>query len=425
MDKSEPKRTNATPDGEIAGARARVAALRLIDAVLRQGQRLDTSVIHATRNLTLPEDRALAIAIATEVLRHLPDLDALIDSATEKPLPHDVKARSVLRLALAQALILGTPAHAAIATALPLVLGGPRRLVHGVFGTLTRRGALLPEIPTLPAEVVERWTKAWGPEALENAAKAIAAPPPLDLALRDETESEIEGEQLAPNHRRLPRGLSVTALPGYKEGRFWVQNIAAQIPVTLLGKGDGLGKDRGRTVLDLCAAPGGKTMQLAAADWNVIAVEQHSGRIQRLRENLTRTGLTAEIVEADVMAWEPAAPIDAILLDAPCTATGIFARHPDVLHRIGAKDIASLSALQGRMLARAIQWLKPDGRLVYATCSMEPEEGEQVIAASGLTVDPVTTEELPLGLTSAPEGWVRILPKPGLDGFFMARLKRS
>ncbi|MDB5716033.1 MAG: SAM-dependent methyltransferase [Sphingomonadales bacterium] len=423
MDKSEPKRTNATPEGEIAGARARVSALRLIDAVLRQGQRLDTSVIHATRNLTLPEDRALAIAIATEVLRHLPDLDAMIDSATEKPLPHDVKARSVLRLALAQALILGTPAHAAIATALPLVLGGPRRLVHGVFGTLTRRGALLPEIPTLPAEVVERWTKAWGPEALENAARAIAAPPPLDLALRDENESEIEAEQLAPNHRRLPRGLSVTALPGYEEGRFWVQNIAAQIPVTLLGKGDGLGKDNGRTVLDLCAAPGGKTMQLAAAGWNVIAVEQHSGRIQRLRENLNRTGLTAEIVEADVMAWEPSAPIDAILLDAPCTATGIFARHPDVLHRIGAKDIASLSALQARMLARAIQWLKPDGRLVYATCSMEPEEGEQVIAASGLTVDPVSAHELPLGLAPAPEGWVRILPKPGLDGFFMARLK--
>jgi 16S rRNA (cytosine967-C5)-methyltransferase len=424
VDKSEPKRTNATPDGEIAGARARVAALRLIDAVLRQGQRLDTSVIHATRNLTLPEDRALAIAIATEVLRHLPDLDALIDSATEKPLPHDVKARSVLRLALAQALILGTPAHAAIATALPLVLGGPRRLVHGVFGTLTRRGALLPEIPTLPAEVVERWTKAWGPEALENAARAIAAPPPLDLALRDENESEIQGEQLAPNHRRLPRGLSVTALPGYEEGRFWVQNIAAQIPVTLLGKGGGLDKGNGRTVLDLCAAPGGKTMQLAAAGWNVIAVEQHSGRIQRLRENLARTGLVAEIVEADVMKYEPAAPVDAILLDAPCTATGIFARHPDVLHRIGAKDIASLSALQGRMLARAIEWLKPDGRLVYATCSMEPEEGEQVIAASGLTVDPVGADELPLGLTPAPEGWVRILPRPGLDGFFMARLKR-
>ncbi|MDB5700105.1 MAG: SAM-dependent methyltransferase [Sphingomonadales bacterium] len=419
MDKSEPTRTNATPEGEIAGARARVSALRLIDAVLRQGQRLDTSVIHATRNLTLPEDRALAIAISTEVLRHLPDLDAMIDSATEKPLPHDVKARSVLRLALAQALILGTPAHAAIATALPLVLGGPRRLVHGVFGTLMRRGALLPEIPTLPAEVMERWTKAWGPEALENAAKAIAAPPPLDLALRDENESEIEGEQLAPNHRRLPRGLSVTALPGYEDGRFWVQNIAAQIPVTLLGKGNG------RTVLDLCAAPGGKTMQLAATGWNVIAVEQHSGRIQRLRENLARTGLTAEIVEADVMAWEPAAPVDAILLDAPCTATGIFARHPDVLHRIGAKDIASLSALQGRMLARAIGWLKPDGQLVYATCSMEPEEGEQVIAASGLTVDPVRADELPLGLVPAPEGWVRILPKPGLDGFFMARVKRD
>ncbi|CAN5204279.1 RsmB/NOP family class I SAM-dependent RNA methyltransferase [soil metagenome] len=399
-----------------------MAALRLIDAVLRQGQRLDTSVIHATRGVTLPEDRALAIAIATEVLRHLPDLDALIDSATEKPLPHDVKARSVLRLALVQALILGTPPHAAIATALPLVLGGPRRLVHGVFGTLTRRGALLPEIPTLPAEVVERWTKAWGADALENAARAIAAPPPLDLALRDSDDQwpgdqGIEGEQLAPGHRRLGRGHNVTTLPGYEEGRFWVQNIAAQIPVRLLGPGNG------RTVLDLCAAPGGKTMQLAAAGWNVIAVEQHSGRIQRLRENLARTGLTAEIVEADVMAWEPAAPVDAILLDAPCTATGIFARHPDVLHRIGAKDIASLSALQGRMLARAIQWLKPGGRLVYATCSMEPEEGEQVIAASGLTVDPVSAGELPLGLIPAPEGWVRILPQPGLDGFFMVRLK--
>ncbi|WP_293880756.1 transcription antitermination factor NusB [Sphingomonas sp.] len=419
MNKSEPKRTNSSPEGEIAGARSRVAALRLIDAVLRQGQRLDTSVIHATRNLTLPEDRALAIAIATEVLRHLPDLDALIDSATEKQLPQDVKARSVLRLALTQALILGTPPHAAIATALPLVLGGPRRLVHGVFGTLIRRGAMLPEIPTLPAEVVTRWTKAWGPEAVADAARAIAAPPPLDLALRDPNETRLEGEELASGHRRLPRGLSVIALPGYAEGRFWVQNIAAQIPVPLLGKGNG------RTVLDLCAAPGGKTMQLAAAGWNVIAVEQHSGRIQRLRENLSRTALAADIVEADVMAWEPPAPVDAIMLDAPCTATGIFARHPDVLHRIGAKDIASLSALQGRMLARAVRWLKPDGCLVYATCSMEPEEGEEVIAASGLTVDPVSAHELPLGLVPAPEGWVRILPKPGLDGFFMARLKQK
>jgi 16S rRNA (cytosine967-C5)-methyltransferase len=423
VDKSEPRAPKSTPtrapEGEIAGARARAAALRLIDAVLRQGQRLDTSVAHATRGVTLAEDRALAIAIATEVLRHLPDLDALIDSATEKPLPHDVKARSVLRLALVQALILGTPPHAAIATALPLVLGGPRRLVHGVFGTLTRRGALLPEIPTLPADVVDRWTKAWGADAVNDAARAIATPPPLDLALRDPADTDIAGEQLSPGHRRLARGHSVTALPGYDDGRFWVQNIAAQIPVHLLGPG------RGRTVLDLCAAPGGKTMQLAAAGWNVIAVEQHAGRIQRLRENLTRTGLNAEIVEADVMAWEPAAQVDAILLDAPCTATGIFARHPDVIHRIGAKDIASLSALQGRMLARAIRWLKPDGRLVYATCSMEPEEGEQVITSSGLPVDSVRAEELPLGLIPAPEGWVRILPRPGLDGFFIARLKPS
>jgi len=402
----------------IAGLPARTAALRLIDAVLRQGQRLDTSVVHATRGVALAEDRALAVAIASEVLRHLPDLDALIDSATAQPLAADVKARSVLRLALVQALKLGTPPHAAIATALPLVLGGPRRLVHGVFGTLIRRGATLPEVPALPAAVAARWGKAWGAAAVENAARAIAAPPPLDLALRDPGDA-FDGERLAPGHRRLPRGQNVVTLPGYDDGRFWVQNLAAQIPVHLLGPGNG------RTVIDLCAAPGGKTMQLAAAGWNVIAVEQHAGRIGRLRENLARTRLDATIVEADVMAWEPQTASDAILLDAPCTATGIFARHPDVLHRIGPSDIAALSGLQARMLARAIGWLKPDGRLVYATCSLEPEEGEAVITGSGLTIDPVTQGELPTGIAPSPEGWARILPSPGLDGFFMARLKRG
>jgi 16S rRNA (cytosine967-C5)-methyltransferase len=388
----------------------------MIDAVLRRGQRFDALPAHGLA----PSDEGLARAIAGEVFRRLPDLDALIDSATAQPLPGDAKARTVLRIALVQTLVLGTPPHAAIATALPMVEGGPKRLVHGVFGTLMRRGALLPEVPTLPEAVRGRWGAAWGYAMLGDAARALAVPPPLDLTLRvSDEDGGVGGDELWTGQRRLPRGHNVIDLPGYADGHWWVQNLSAAVPARLLGKGDG------RTVLDLCAAPGGKTMQLAAAGWHVVAVEQHAKRAERLRENLARTQLSAEIAVSDVMTWEPAAPADAILLDAPCSATGIFARHPDVLHRIGPKDIAALSALQSRMLARAADWLSPNGRLIYATCSLEPEEGEQVVAASTLAIDPVTPDELPPGIVPAPEGWVRVLPTPGRDGFFIARLKRG
>jgi 16S rRNA (cytosine967-C5)-methyltransferase len=401
----------------VPGLPARAAALRLLDAVLRQGQTLDNAVSSATRAIAAHEDRALALAIASEALRWLPDLDALIDSATAQPLPPDAKARSVLRIALAQTLILGTPPHAAIATALPLVEGGPKRLVHGVFGTLMRQTVGLPSTPTLPEPVAARWA-AWGDTALAQASAALAAPPLLDITLRDpHDDAELDGETLAPGHRRLARGTAITDLPGYAEGKWWVQNLSASIPARLLGEG------QGRTAIDLCAAPGGKTMQLAAQGWAVTAVDNHAKRIERLHENLTRTGLSADIAQADMMVWEPPAPVDAILLDAPCTATGTFARHPDVLHRIGVPDIAALSALQRRMLARAMAWLKPDGRLIYATCSMEREEGEDVIADSGFTIDPIIADELPAGLHSDAMGRVRILAECGLDGFFIACLK--
>ena len=406
-------------EGQIAGLPARQAALRLLDAVLRQGQTLDNAAANATRGIAAHEDRALALAIASEVLRHLTDLDALIDTATASRLPDDAKARMVLRIALVQALILKTPPHAAIATALPLVLGGPRRLVHGVFGTLIRQEALLPEVPTLPPAVAARWA-VWGKATLADAALALAEPPPLDVTLRDpDDDAGLGGETLAPGHRRLARGTAITALPGYDEGGWWVQNLAASVPARLLGAG------QGRTVLDLCAAPGGKTMQLAAQDWDVTAVDNHVGRSVRLRENLARTQLSADIVTDDIMTWEPPAPVDAILLDAPCTSTGTFARHPDVLHRIGASDIAALSALQSRLLARAMTWLKPEGRLIYATCSLEREEGESVVESSGFSLDPIAASELPAGLLPDEKGQVRILPRPGLDGFFVARLKRG
>ncbi len=398
-----------------AGLPARRAAMGMIDAVLRRGQRFDALPAHGLA----PSDEGLARAIAGEVFRRLPDLDALIDSATAQPLPGDAKARTVLRIALVQTLVLGTPPHAAVATALPMVEGGPKRLVHGVFGTLMRRGTLLPEVPTLPEAVRTRWGAAWSYAMLGDAARALAVPPPLDLTLRDaDNDGGVGGEELWRGQRRLPRGHNVIDLPGYADGHWWVQNLSAAVPARLLGIG------AGRTALDLCAAPGGKTMQLAAAGWNVVAVEQHAKRAERLRENLARTQMSAEIVVSDVMTWEPSGPADAILLDAPCSATGIFARHPDVLHRIGPKDIAALSALQSRMLARAAGWLAPEGRLIYATCSLEPEEGEQVVRNSTLTIDPVGADELPPGILPAPEGWVRILPTVGRDGFFVARLKR-
>jgi 16S rRNA (cytosine967-C5)-methyltransferase len=411
-----PADKTVSAESTTTGLPARRAALGMIDAVLRRGQRFDALAIHSLA----PSDEGLARAIAGEVLRRLPDLDALIDSATAQPLPGDAKARTVLRIALVQTLVLGTPAHAAIATALPMVEGGPKRLVHGVFGTLMRRLALLPEVPTLPEAVRSRWGAAWGYAMLGDAARALAVPPPLDLTLRDADEDGgIGGEQIWTGQRRLPRGHNVADLPGFSEGSWWVQNVAAAIPARLLGDG------AGRTVLDLCAAPGGKTMQLAAAGWRVVAVEQHAKRAERLRENLSRTRLNAEVAVSDVMAWEPTAPADAILLDAPCSATGIFARHPDVLHRIGPKDISALAGLQTRMLARAADWLTPTGRLVYATCSLEPDEGEKIVAASSLVIDPVAAEELPPGIVPAAEGWVRVLPVPGRDGFFIARLKRA
>ena len=395
--------------------------------MLRRGLPLESALDGATRELDRADDRGLAHAIAAEALRRLPDLDALIDSATKQKLPGDAKARFALRIALVQALALGTPPHAAIATVLPLVDGGPRRLVHGVFGALMRRKVVLAHPPSLPNPVAMRWGEAWGRDMVDAAREAIAAPPPLDLTVRDQALAP-DGQSLAPGHVRLPAGTDVTSLPGYAEGAWWVQDLAASLPARLLGGGEG------RPALDLCAAPGGKAMQLAAAGWRVTAIEANENRLARLSANLERTRLAAELVNADVMQWEPPAPVPAVLLDAPCTATGVFRRHPEVLHRVRQKDIAAMAEVQAAMLARAAAWLKPGGRLVYAVCSLEPEEGEAQVDAllaadPELALDPVGSAELPVGLAPHEHGWVRTLPSHfpdagRIDGFFVARLKR-
>ncbi|MBO9580921.1 MAG: SAM-dependent methyltransferase [Sphingobium sp.] len=413
------------------GFLARRAALRLLDAVLRRGQPLETALHSAAQGLPGP-DRALVHAIAAGVLRHMPDLDTLIDGATTKPLPDDAKARTVLRLALAQALLLDTPHHAVVATALPLVDGGPRKLVHGVLGNLLRSGVTLPDPPSLPEAARARWQVAWGDAMTSAAQVALGTRPPLDLSLKDpgataDWATRLGGTSLAPGHVRLPAETDVTTLDGFSDGAFWVQDLAASLPARLLGQGGG------RHALDLCAAPGGKTMQLAAAGWQVTSVDQSARRLERLSETVERTGLATDIVCADLMRWQPTEKADAILLDAPCSATGIFRRHPDVLHRIGPRQIAEMAEIQAALLDRALGWLKPGGLLVYATCSLEPAEGEAQIAAllerrRDVRPRPIDGIVLPAGLASDAAGQLRTLPfmladAGGLDGFFMATLE--
>jgi 16S rRNA (cytosine967-C5)-methyltransferase len=412
----------------VEGVGARRAALQMLDAVLRRGQTLDAAGA-AVRNLSA-SDHGLAVAIAGEALRRLPDLDALIDSATRQRLPDDSKARMVLRLALAQKAGLGTPEHALVATALPLVDGGPRRLVHGVLGTLLRRGVPPMEAPALPAEVERRWSAAWGDEVVQAARRQIARRPPLDLSFADDREAqeyaaEQGGTSLAPRHVRL-QSSSVSELTGFQEGRWWVQDLAASLPARLIPADT-------KDVLDLCAAPGGKTMQLSAAGNQVTSVDASRSRLARLRENLERTRLEAQLIEADALSWKPGRAYDAILLDAPCSATGTFRRHPEVLYRARPKVIADSAELQSKLLDHAARWVKPGGMLVYSVCSLEPQEGEAQIAAfldghSDFRLD--TPTDLPAFVPIATEGWVRILPglleaEGGLDGFFMARLVRS
>jgi 16S rRNA (cytosine967-C5)-methyltransferase len=375
-----------------------------------------------------PADRALARAIVGESLRWMVDLDALIDSVTANPLAPDAKARAVLRMMLAQWLRLETPPHAVVATGLELLDGGPRRLAHGVFSTLNKQAVTLPPFPTLPAPVIARWG-----DLAAQVAPGLATPPPLDLTLKDpaataEWAERLEGTSLAPGHVRLARGTKVEDLAGYADGAWWVQDLAAAIPARLLGAGNG------RRVLDLCCAPGGKTLQLAAQGWHVTALDTSAKRLERVQQNLTRTGLAAELVQGDARDWANTgageAPFDAVLLDAPCTATGTCRRHPDVLHRIGPAQIAQMAELQALLLGHAQTLVAPGGRLVYATCSLEPQEGEEQAARVSLTPAPIMPEELPQGLLPTQQGWLRTHPgmladQGGIDGFFIARWQRG
>lgn len=300
--------------------------------------------------------------------------------------------------------------HAVLATSLALLAGGPRRLVHAVLARLDREGAQLPDAPHLPADWAARWEAAHGADFVLRARVALGRVPATDLSLKDpaataDWAARLGGESFEPGHVRLAGAPDPAALPGFEGGHWWVQDLAARRPAVMLGD------VAGRRVLDLCAAPGGKTMQLAAAGARVTAVDRDGRRLRLLANNLGRTGLAATLVESDVEAFRPGQLFDAVLLDAPCTATGTFRRHPEVLHRRRPADAAVLAARQRALLAHAAALVAPGGRLVYAVCSIEPEEGRELIthaAALGLVTDAI---EL-------------LLPGPA-DGFAIASFTRT
>jgi 16S rRNA (cytosine967-C5)-methyltransferase len=409
------------------GFAARAAAFRLLQAVLWQDRPLQDALGQALKGLEGP-DRGLAHSISLATLRWLTDLDELIDSATKNRLPDDSRARLVLRMALAQLLVQKTPPHAVIATHLPLLEGGPRRLVHGVLSRLLKDKVALHDFPTLPEPFASSW-----PIEL---AQALTVEPPLDLALKDETATthwagRLGGESWFPGHVRLREAKgSIDQLDGFGDGTWWVQDVAAQLPARLLNV------QSGETVIDACAAPGGKTLQLASRGALVTALDVSERRLERVGENLARTDLKADIIVTDARDWSPPGPVDAVLLDAPCSATGTVRRHPDVMVRKANRNLEELIALQRQLLAKAVTWLKPGGRLVFAVCSLEPEEGPGQLTwvrdhLPELVPDPITSGELgDLADLLLPDGTLRSWPhshldRGGMDGFFIARFRKK
>ncbi len=343
-----------------------------------------------------------------------------------------VPVRHVLRLGAAGLLLAQAPAHAAVATAVALArargLSPFAGLVNAVLRRLSENGhAALADLDGPILDTPAWLWKSWGAEAREIAC-AHQVPAGIDLTLRSGTEAPPGGWTLPTGSVRFAAGTRVAELPGYKDGAFWVQDAAAALPARLLRP------QPGEHVADLCAAPGGKTAQLAASGVQVAAVERDANRITRLRENLARLHLPVEVVHADAAEWNPPALFDAVLLDAPCSATGTIRRHPDVARLRRPRDLAVLAAIQDRLLAATGRLLRPGGRLVYAVCSLQPEEGapriEQLLAQGGWRLDPFMPDEL-AGLPEArtAQGYLRTHPgmwaeHGGMDGFFAARLVR-
>lgn len=429
------------------GLAARRLAAALIDEVLRAGTALDETFerMAATAGLE-PADAGLARAIATVAFRRLGTIRRVIDARLERGSPRKSGPfEPIMVAAAAQLLFLDVPDHAAVDLAIRQLHEDARSarytsLANAVLRRLAReREAILADLDPLtdtPDWLRESWTTTYGADVAMAIAAAHAEEPPLDLTVKSDAvgwAGKLDGLVLPTGSVRLRAREAVTGLPGFTEGEWWVQDAAAALPAQLLNVRPG------ERVADLCAAPGGKTVQLAQAGGQVVAVDRSGPRLRRLKANLERLGLSAEIVTADVTAFE-AEPFDAVLLDAPCSATGTIRRHPDVAWTKRPEDVDKLAALQARLLDQAARLTKPGGRLIYCTCSLERAEGEAQIEAflarnDGFARDPIKPEEIggrAEALTT--KGELRTLPHQlagetprlsGWAGFYACRLIRS
>jgi len=420
---------------------SRQAAVEILVACLDKGQPLDEALArHAGFAGLDPRDRAFVRLLLATTLRRLGEIDVVLAALIERPLEGpNAAGRQVLRLGAAQLLFLGTAPHAAVDTSVRLIedahLPHLKGLANAVLRRISREGATIlgdrdPARLNTPQWLWQSWAETYGEEATRAIAAAHLIEAPLDLTPRSNTDfwaGQLEAEVLPTGTLRRTGGGHIAELPGFAEGAWWVQDAAATLPVRLLGD------IAGKRVADLCAAPGGKTMQLCAAGANVTSVDISARRMVRVGENLARAGLAAELVTADASKWTASEPFDAILLDAPCSGTGTLRRHPDIAWLKDEEDVGRLTLTQDRLLLHAVQQLKPGALLVYAVCSLQEDEGLARIEAllardSRLHRVPVQLAELP-GLDGAltKDGDVRTLPsmwpeRGGLDGFYVARL---
>jgi 16S rRNA (cytosine967-C5)-methyltransferase len=440
---------------EVPGLAARRIAADILDGVLHKqrtlDEQLDGAAAHPGLKTLSDRDRALMRRLVATILRRLGTLGHLLSRLLDRGVPTDApRAQSALLIGAAQILWMDVPDHAAVDLSVRLVQSDRRAakyagLVNAVLRRCAREGQpLIDEVKSqtldIPPWLLARWTAQYGESVARDIALAISHEPSLDITVKSDPEqwaSRLHGEILPTGTVRTLLQGSVKMLPGFIEGHWWVQDAAAALPARLFGD------IAGKSIADLCAAPGGKTAQLVHAGARVTAVDRSPARMARLRENLTRLSMEAETVVADAAEWPGAKSgegFDGILIDAPCTSTGTIRRHPDVAWLRQEVDIAALAALQKRLLQKAVTLLRPGGTLVYCTCSLEPEEGEQAIAAllgsdSGMHRAPIEAGEV-AGLQEilTADGDLRTLPchlpqtdprLAGLDGFYAARLVKS
>lgn len=421
------------------GVPARRAALKALIAVLDDEKPLDTAWREARLDRLEPRDAAFARLLVLTTLRRLGSIDAVIDKFVERrPVRRNMLAIHIIRIAAAELLALDGAAHAAVDSAVRLARADKTiRRLSGMVNAVCRKIAtagvqLFDEIDAArvdtPAWLWMRLVYDYGEQDAYAIAIAHRNGASLDLTARtnsDEWAARLKARSLPNGSIRLDDAGAVEALEGYSEGVWWAQDAAAAIPAAMLGD------VRGKRVLDLCAAPGGKTMQLAARGAKVTALDLSEMRARRLRANLERTKLKAEVIVADALDWEPDAPFDAILLDAPCSATGTIRRHPDLPFLKSGKELTALVPLQDALLDRAFGWLVPGGRMVYAVCSLLPAEGRKRIAAflertPDAALDPLLADD-GIGEEMIADGALRTLPCHwpefgGLDGFYAARI---